>query len=139
MSNAEPPLDPAFVLRVQTASAEQLAVILLEGGQRYLAQAIKAMGAKDEASAAASLSRVSEIICELILRLNHEAGGDLVENLNQIYDWWTLELFEAGQGQDRVRLQALSDLMGELSLTWEALHQQKVRSAQALGAGNATG
>lgn len=128
MSYAKP-TDQYLTQRILTASPEQLMVILLEGAQRYLGQAIQAMGRKDHAAGAKSLSRVTEFLCEMVLQLNHEAGGELVENLNRIYDWWTLEVFEASQERDVERLKVLSTHMGELRVTWEELHNRQTRSA----------
>lgn len=123
------PTDHYLIQRIQSASPEQLVAILLEGGQRYLGQAIKAIETKNYRLQASSLSRVGEFIVELALHLNLEGGSELAHTLNEMYDYWTLELFEASQTRDLVRLEALSRMMGDLRATWEELHVQKLRSA----------
>jgi flagellar protein FliS len=119
--------------RIQDASSEQLAAILLEGGQRYLGQAIQAMGQKDYRMQARSLSRVSEFICEMVARLNIEEGGEPARNLEKIYAWWTQELLEASGTRETRRLEFVSRQMGELRNTWETMHRRNVQHGAVEG------
>lgn len=121
--------DAYLVQRVMTASPEQQAALLMEAGQRFLGKAIQAIGQKDHLEAARCLARVTEIITEAAFRLNHEAGGELVENLMKVYDWWTREVFEASSTKDTARLKVLSHHMGEIRQAWEQLHEQQVKAA----------
>ena len=123
--------DTYLVQRVMTASPEQQAALLMEAGQRFLGKAIKAMEQKDHFEVGRCLSRVTEIINESILRLNHEDGGELVQNLMKIYDWWTWEIFEASSTKDTARLEAISHHMGEIRQAWEQFHEKQIRATQA--------
>jgi len=116
--------------RIQGASPEQLVAMLLEGGQRFLNLALIAMQNRDIPGKARHLHRVSDIILELTIRLNLEEGGELVTNLNRIYDWWMRELFDAGQKNQPERLQLIQRQMGEMRATWEELHQKKTGAGQ---------
>lgn len=131
MNQYAKPMDEYFKQRILSATPEQLAGILLEGSQRYLSMAIKAMGQKDYRTQARSLSRVGEFIVEMHLRLNLEDGGEAAENLGRIYDWWSREIMAASGTQESVRLEFVSRQMGELRSTWEAVHQQKAQAPRS--------
>lgn len=128
MNQTSQPIDKYLVQRVMGATPVQQAALLMECGQRFLGKAIKAMEQKDHFELSRCLSRVTEVINESTLRLNHEEGGDLVENLTKVFDWWTWEVFEASTTKDADRLTALSRHMGEIRQAWEQLHEKQVRA-----------
>lgn len=119
-----------LVQRIQGASPEQLVAMLLEGGQRFLNLTLKAMKERDLPNQARYVNRVADIIVGLNERLNHEEGGELVENLIRIHDWWTNELFDGAMQNQPQRLQMISSQMGELRATWEELHQRKTSAGK---------
>lgn len=120
--------DTYLVQRVMSASPEQQAALLMEGGQRFLGKAILAIEKKEHVEMGRCLSRATEIITESMLRLNYEDGGELVENLTKIYDWWTREIFEASTLKDTARLAMVSNHMGEIRQAWEQLHEKQVKA-----------
>ena len=65
--------DQYLAQRIEAASPEQLAAILLEGGQKYVQLALAAMASNDIPTKARHVNRVSDIILELTLRLNRVA------------------------------------------------------------------
>ncbi len=125
--------DTYLAQRVLAASPEQQAALLMEVGQLFLGKAIRAMEQKDHRQTAKSLSKVTEVITEAVVRLNHEDGGELVDNLMRIYDWWTREIFDAGSTKDTAKLEMVSHHMGEIRQAWEQLHEKKSRMSQASG------
>jgi len=116
--------------RIQGASAEQVAALLLEGGQRFINLTLQAMKNRDFPNQAQFVNRTSDIIVGLRERLNFEDGGEVVENLVRIYDRWMAELFDAAQKNQPERLQVIFNQMGEFKATWEELHLRKVSSGQ---------
>lgn len=131
MNYSSQPIDKYLVQRVMAASPVQQAALLMEGGQRFIGKAIRAMEQKDHYETGRCLGRVTEIINEATLRLNHEEGGELVENLVKIYDWWTWEVFEASNNKDTERLSAISRHMGEIRQAWEQLHEKQAKAAHS--------
>jgi flagellar secretion chaperone FliS len=117
--------DKYLVQRIEGASPEQLVAMLLEGGQRFLKLAVQAMNSRDLPNQARYVNRVADIIIALKERLNHQDGGELVENLVRVYDWWTDELFDGAMKTQPERLEMISHHMGELRGAWEELHQRK--------------
>jgi flagellar protein FliS len=123
--------DTYLVQRVLGASPEQQAALLMEAGQRFLGKAIKAMEQKDHVGSARSLDRVAEIITEAAFRLNHEDGGELVDNLLKVYDWWTSEILEATASKNAALLRVISHHMGEIRHAWEQLHEKQAKALLA--------
>ncbi len=125
--------DHYLVQRIQGASPEQVAALLLEGGQRFLNLMIKAIQNQDLPSQAIYIGRISDILLGLKERLNLEDGGEIVENLIRLYDWWANELYEGSLGGEPERLRVLFNQMGELKETWEELHRRKSAGSQPAG------
>jgi flagellar protein FliS len=94
-------------------------------------QAVAAIQRRDVPSKAKSVNRVSAIIEELMVRLNHEEGGELVLNLTRIYDWWLQELFAASRLNQAERLQQVAVQMESIQRSWEELGARRVTPTQA--------
>jgi flagellar protein FliS len=121
--------DQYLLQRIQSASPEQMVVLLLEGAQRFIALTLEAMRQKHLTDQAKYTNRTADIILELRERLNHESGGEVVENLVRIYDWWTDEIFSGAQMGQPERLQRVHAQMAEFKETWEELHRRNAASA----------
>ena len=98
---------------------EHTVVLLLEGGQRFLAKAEEAIQQQDPVLRDYYLKRVLAILLELSKRLNQDQGGELVSNLIRIYDWWGRVILDASEQNDVVRLKCVSSQMGEIRRSWE--------------------
>ena len=117
--------------QINGASPERLMYMLLEGAQKFLIQAVAAVRRRDIATRARMVNRVSSIVEELAIRLNHEEGGELVANLTRIYDWWLKELFEASQKNQPERLEAIERQIAEMKAAWAELDQRANSTPQA--------
>ncbi len=129
--------DQYLLQKITGASREQLAALLLEGAQRFVGQAIAAMGKRDIPAKARMVNKASAIVEELAVWLDHEHGGELAGNLARLYDWWLSELFEASQGNEPERLERIQRQMGELRESWEQAHlRQNAGAAPRIGLGS---
>ena len=136
--------DNYLIQRINAAGPERLVAMLLEGGQRFLGQAMVAMNNRDVPAKARMINRVSAIIEELAVRLDHEHPSELVVNLARLYDWWLNEVFQGSQNNQVQRLETVYRQMGDLRQTWEQLAQQKasevgIPASSSLGAGGIVG
>jgi len=122
--------DSYLIQRITSAGPEQQAALLMEAGQKFIGKAIKAIEQKDHMEVARCLFRVTQIINESICRLNYEDGGELVQNLVKIYDWWNTEIFEVSATKDAARLEILSHHMGEIRQAWEQLHDKQIGASR---------
>ena len=98
---------------------EHVVVLLLEGGQRFLAKADEAIRRQDPQARDFHLRKVLAILEELNRRLDPVRGGELVINLSRIYDWWGREISEAGATDAGDRLKLIAAQMGEIRRSWE--------------------
>ena len=82
---------------VQTASPEQLVVMLYDGCLKFLrrAEAAAQNGARPQCTQA--LSRANAIVMELNATLDMERGGEIASNLRSIYLFLTRHLMEASR------------------------------------------
>lgn len=122
--------DQYLLQRIEGATPELLHAMLLEAAQKFLKMAMAATENRDIPAKSKYFSRVTEIIVELSGRLNHEDGGEVVQNLIRIYNWWIDLIFDASQKNEPDRLRIIESQMGEMRATWEELHQKKVNEAQ---------
>ncbi|BDU74977.1 flagellar export chaperone FliS [Mesoterricola silvestris] len=116
--------------QINGATPEHIMFMLLEGAQKFLIQAVAAIRRRDIATRARMVNRVSSIVEELAIRLDHEGGGELVTNLTRIYDWWLKELFDASQKNQAERLEVLERQIAEMKAAWAELDQRQGTSQQ---------
>jgi len=113
--------------RIETATPEQLTLMLLEGARRYAILAEQCLTAKDYASGNSHLQRCQMIIEELMLSLNMEVG-QVAQNLYTVYDYLHYRLVQANMRKDAELMPEIVDYISELRDCWqEAVAQAKVR------------
>ena len=123
--------DQYLLQRIIGATSEQLCVLLIEGAQKFLLQAIAATKERNIADKARFINRVSAIIEELTVQLNHDEENELVINLSRIYEWWMNQIFEASRDNDFGKLEKVYEQMASIKATWEELiHKQALEAAQ---------
>lgn len=116
-----PAHDPAGAsLHAEPAAIpEHVVILLLEGAQRFMVKLEEAIGAGEPRLVGYFTQKVMVILEELHRRLNHEQGGELVENLVRLYEWWRREIHQAGEQGDVSRLQSVRAQMGDMRQAWE--------------------
>jgi flagellar protein FliS len=80
---------------VESASREKLLLMMYEGAIKYIKRAQIAIEKKDIAGRGENIGRAFDIVIELNSTLNHEVGGDLASNLEQLYMFITDQLTQA--------------------------------------------
>jgi flagellar protein FliS len=93
--------------------------MLLGGACGFLKQAAAAIQNRDLPAKVHLVNRVSAIIEQLAVMLNFEEGGEVVDNLCRIYDWWMKELLEASSVNAPGRLLAIGAQMEKMQETWQ--------------------
>ena len=126
MNGYAKPADAYLNQRILSAGPELQAALIMEAGQMHLGKAIQALAQKDLATATRAFIRVSEVIMEATLRLNTDEGGELVTNLQRLYDHWSREILAASRSRDTIRLAAVAQGMGEIRQAWEQHHESKI-------------
>src|SRR5690554_5699576 len=85
--------------QIQTASPLDLIIMMYDGAIRFINQAKKALAEKEFAPANNALQRAQDIIDELNINLNPEAG-EIAANLRNLYLFINQRLIEANVKKD---------------------------------------
>lgn len=128
-----------MVQRIENATAEELAAMLLAGAQKFLTQAVDAIHRKDHMEKARMLDRTSKIMNHLLGMLNPEADRSVVNRIHGIYIWWVKEMFEGSRynrpEQIETVVKQMDDLRRQYSLCSRNAQSQVtiLSSTQVLG------
>jgi flagellar protein FliS len=113
--------------RINSASPEEMAALLLGGAERFLLQAVAAIQRNDIREKARLLTRVSEIMQKLLGMLNPEGEKELVDRLHGIYIWWIKEMFEGSRKNQPAQIEQVVRQMTALRSGWEELDARQGR------------
>lgn len=107
--------------KVLDADPHQLIGLLLAGARERLRQVEALIDRGEIKRKAQVISEVSNIICGLSASLDHQRGGDLAANLQEVYDYCQKRLVEANLGNDTAKLREVEELLGEIHGAWMAM------------------
>lgn len=109
---------------VKTASQGKLVVMLYDEAIRQLSYAVSYLmcGNKIEAQHIEQFSKhimkVQEIITELMISLDMDAGGDISKNLMSLYIYFNQELLNISISHDRTKITFIQDMLMQLRDAW---------------------
>lgn len=109
---------------VEGASPHQLVSMLMQGAIDRLAIGKGMMERRDYAGKGEVLAKVIAIITELKGALDHENGGEIAANLNELYDYMMRAILAATTNNDSAQLDHVAELMGGLLQSWNSIPQQ---------------
>ena len=115
--------------RVETASPLQLVIMLYDGALRYMNHAKQALNAKDVVRSNELLQKAQDIISELTITLNPEAG-EITANLAGLYEYVDYCLIQANIKKDPEWLEPPIQIMSTLRSGWAEL---QVPTAKVVG------
>ena len=121
--------------QLNTASPGQRVVLMYEGLLKELKKAHhgilninKDIKYIEESHNSIALSE--QIILELKLALDMDNGGELAQNLNNLYEFWIIQLSDANMKKSAEILTPLISMVEELKNTW----REAAKKARQLGA-----
>lgn len=103
------------------ASPHRLVQMLMEGALDKLATAKGLMLRKDFAGKSEQITWASSIINGLRSGLDMEAGGEIANNLNDLYSYMNRRLIDANAQNDSSILDEVSGLLIEIKSAWDAM------------------
>jgi len=106
---------------VATGSNGRLVVLLYDGAIKFLRQAIKALDAGDAAEKGVYIGKATEIIIELDSVLDMEGGGEIAQNLRNLYNFMVMHLTRANRQKDAQMVREVIALLEDLSQAWKAV------------------
>lgn len=118
------------VTGVATANNVQLIQMLFDGLIESLAMAkghIQNRAIEDKSKA---IARAGRIVVGLQGALDFERGGELAQNLHELYAYVTRRLFHINAQNDLVALDEVTTLMKDIAQAWQALPSLLSSSSQ---------
>jgi len=123
--------------RIKTASQGQLIVMLYDGAIKNLDHALECLRNRTREPGCdpsliekigKSVIKAQEILTELTVSLDFEAGQAIAKNLFALYTYFNQELLEANLSFDAARINAVRDMVCQLRDSWisisaNAVHQ----------------
>lgn len=111
---------------VAGASPHDLIIMLYQASIASIAKARTQIAAKDIPGKGASISRAISLIGSgLQASLNLEEGGQIAENLYDLYGYMIQRLTAANIGNDVAILAEVESLLGDLLGAWEGIKPQQ--------------
>ncbi|WIX04353.1 flagellar export chaperone FliS [Pseudomonadota bacterium DY0742] len=107
--------------QVTEADPHRLIQMLMQGGLDRIAQARGAMLRQAYAEKGVLIGKAINIVGGLRDVLDKEAGGELAENLERLYEYMTMRLFEASRHNDVSKLDEVASLLSEVKNGWDAI------------------
>ncbi|MCB1172703.1 MAG: flagellar export chaperone FliS [Leptospiraceae bacterium] len=111
---------------IGTANQGKLIVMLYDGAIRFLGIAMDHMEPRSYDTVNNNIVKAQDIITELMLSLNMEDGGEIAQNLFNIYAYLKKRLLEANMQKDSTILGEVVKLMSELREAWDEIAEKEV-------------
>lgn len=108
-------------VQVNEADPHRLIQMLMQGGLDRIAQAKGAMEREAFAEKGELIGKAINIVGGLRQALDKSVGGELAENLDSLYEYMTMRLFEASRHNDLEKLNEVGRLLGEIKQGWDQI------------------
>ncbi|ANN95370.1 Flagellar protein fliS [Legionella pneumophila] len=108
--------------RIETASPHELIDLLLQGARSHIATAQGNIQRNQIKEKGEHISKAISIIEGLKMSLNHDKGGEIAENLLQLYDYVQQILLKANLKNDEDLLAQSNMLLAEVHQAWQAIN-----------------
>lgn len=120
----------AVAAEVAYASPHRLVQMLMEGALDRIAAAKGQVARRDYEGKSRSISWAVSIVKGLRNSLDHEQGGEIAANLDDIYDYLCRRLMDAHSENAVSALEEASSLLGEVKAGWDAIPPHLHRAAE---------
>lgn len=104
---------------ITTATPEEILILLYDGAIRFLRVAKKGMADNDIEKTHNNLIKAQRIISEFMLSLDMEVGGEMAQNLYNLYDYLHYRLVQANLKKDEAMIDEVLEHLRSLKQTWE--------------------
>lgn len=107
--------------QVTTAPKKKLLIMLYDGAIKNLKIAEQAIENKDIQASNTNIIKAQNIIMEFMHTLDFEAGGEIANNLYQLYDYMYLKLVRANIDKDIEAIKEVRKYLEDLRDTWSRI------------------
>ena len=109
---------------VHEATPHKLIEMLFKGAKDALSQAVGAIERKDFEAKSKKISKAAEIILNLRTYLDKEKGGEVADNLNELYTYMATVLIDANRTNDTEKLREVSALLDTVADGWTSMPEE---------------
>ncbi len=117
----EPASITTLALRQVTSNNVQLIQMLFDGMMESLSAARSHIVNRNSNAKSEAIARANRIVIGLQGALDFEKGGDLANNLNEVYSYVTRRLFHVNAHNDVAVLDEIHGLMREIRDAWNGM------------------
>jgi len=122
--------------QIQTASREQLVLMLYDGAIRFSEQAKDRISSNDLEGAHGLLIKAQNIVLELLYALDRKTGGEVAENLASLYTYCYNRLVEANVHHTPEKIDESNSILRGLREAWAQAIDMVKKDPSLLAAGN---
>jgi flagellar protein FliS len=119
--------------QVRSRTPLELVVMLYDGALRAVTIAAEAQATRDIRTRRDNVSKALGILAELQSTLDRERGGNIAEELDELYRWMTARLVDATVKQD---VKPLNEVKKVLQILLDGWQQAAAASATPVPAGS---
>ena len=109
---------------VHEATPHKLIEMLFKGAKDALSQAVGAIERKDFEAKSKKISKATEIILNLRTYLDKEKGGEVADNLNELYTYMATVIIDANRTNDTEKLREVSALLDTVVDGWVSMPEE---------------
>jgi len=120
--------DPASAYKstqIETASQGQILLMLYDGAIQRMKQARDALEKENYEVSHSKLVKAQDIVTELMATLDMDIGGEIAENLYNLYDYILHNLVQANVQKEADLVAEVIPVMGELYGAWQEIINKK--------------
>ncbi len=135
MSNTNP-YNQYKQTQITTANQGKLIVMLYDGAIKFLNIALDNMSPRTYDVVNNNIIKAQDIITELLLSLNMDDGGEISQNLFNLYMYFKRQLLEANIKKDAEIVNHILKLLKELRDAWDQISANETRSDKNINIGS---
>jgi flagellar protein FliS len=123
-----PRLDQYFESEVLSADPVKLVTMMYRAAREAVAAAGVALATGDIAARSKQILKAWEIVHELRGSLNHEQGGEISRNLEDLYNYVSQRLLDANAEQSQKALDEAGAVLAILAEAWQEVQKKQAQS-----------
>jgi len=114
---------------ITTASPTKLVVLLYQGAVRFLREAVSEIQRQDYVHKRTAIARAESIIHYLQVTLDTEKGGEIARELNRLYSYMKLRIYDGSARLDCKPIEEVIELLETLLSGWEQIEQKNQKQS----------
>ena len=134
MSNTNP-YNQYKQTQITTANQGKLIVMLYDGAIKFLNIALDNLDLRTYDIVNNNIIKAQDIITELLVSLNMEEGGEISQNLFNLYMYFKRQLLEANIKKDGEILKQTIKMLKELRDAWDQISANEAKSDKNMNIG----